>query len=66
MNGTKVQRVKQVTQALESNRQQSLDWSLNSESLLPASPPPPAAPLLRVLAKSGLDGVRSQTLKGPM
>ena len=61
MNGTKVQSVKQVTQALESNWQQSLDWSLNNESLLPASPPPP-----RVLAKSGLDGVGSQTLKGPV
>lgn len=51
MNGTEVQ-------ALESNEQQSLDWSPNNGSLIPASN--------QVPAKSGFDGVRSQTLKGPV
>lgn len=51
MNGTEVQ-------ALESNEQQSLDWSPNNGSLIPASH--------QVPAKSGFDGVRSQTLKGPV
>ena len=58
MNGTEVQKVKQVIQALESNEQPSLDWSPNSGSLIPASH--------QVPAKSGFDGVRSQTLKDPV